>query len=61
MRKSVKSQMEVNTDEIKFVVANLLQQPQLDNWKLFLPNHQVLHEISSLIIKTKRKSISNFL
>jgi hypothetical protein len=36
--------MEVNTDEIKFVEANSLEQPQ-DNWKLFLPNHQVFHEI----------------
>jgi hypothetical protein len=48
VRKSIKSQMEVNTDEIKFVEANSLEQPQ-DNWKLFLPNHQVFHEIYSCI------------
>lgn len=36
--KLVKWQMEVNTDHIKFVEANILQQPQ-DNWKLFVPNH----------------------
>jgi hypothetical protein len=45
---------------MRFVEANSLQQPE-DNWKLFLPNNQVFHEISSLIIKTKRKSMSNFL